>query len=47
MCVIISKTVRIVAIKVNGTPATSKTVVLDAGHGIPDYGICLTYFLRI
>jgi len=25
-------------VQVNTTPATNKTVVLDAGHGIPDYG---------
>lgn len=26
------------AVQVSTTPATNKTVVLDAGHGIPDYG---------
>lgn len=25
-------------IQTNATPATNKTVILDAGHGIPDYG---------
>ncbi len=26
------------AVEVNTTPATNKTVILDAGHGAPDYG---------
>ena len=25
-------------LEVNSTPATNKIVILDAGHGIPDYG---------
>lgn len=25
-------------VKVNATPITSKVIVLDAGHGVPDYG---------
>ena len=27
-----------ISIQTNTTPATSKVVVLDAGHGVPDYG---------
>ena len=27
-----------IALQVNATPATNKTVILDAGHGAPDYG---------
>lgn len=34
-------------VQVNTTPATNKIVILDAGHGVPEEGICLTYFLRM
>ena len=35
--VIISLGLRI-AIPANSTPSTNKTIILDAGHGVPDYG---------
>lgn len=31
------------AIQTNATPATNKTVVLDAGHGVPDEGNLLLH----
>ena len=33
--------------EVNATPISNRIVVLDAGHGLPEDGICLTYFLRM
>ena len=36
-----------ISIVTSATPATNKTVILDAGHGVPEDGICLNYFLRM
>ena len=29
--------------QITSTPVSGKTVVLDAGHGIPDEGVCLLH----
>ena len=33
--------------RTNATPIVNSRIIIDAGHGLPEDSICLTYFLRM